>query len=298
MEGYDTEVPPFAAGPAGGAVGHSVSRKSSKKSKKSKRSRESSRSSRKDFQPVEPQPESEPIAAAHYVDEPEALKSYDDPIVPISDTNPVTDEPEQLVSSYSATAAAALDKERKEDERKEENGKGHDAPIAFPKSPVDEAPVAFPGTADDASSIRTGPAGIKFSPAIQDTPRSETPDVEGGDDKEKKRKRISSQNFQRIARRISLVPKRSPSGSSATFFKDGSKDSSGSATPKKEGSSGSGFFSRLSREDSRASKDIDRSSINNDAAATAAPADEAGDTKAKGKESNRDKIRRRMSLKL
>lgn len=260
---------------------------SSKKSKKSKKSRSSSRSSSK----------SRPIAAQEFVDEPEQITTKstnpDDPVVPIADTNPVTTDTNELKTSYAATAAAALDKEKKNPD---------DAPIAFPKSPDEEsAPVAFPS--DDASSVRTGtPAGgITFSPETQ-TPRPGTPsaDVDGAspEEKDKKRKRISSQNFQRLARRISLVPKRTASGSSQTSKDAGKESGPGTTTPKKEGS-GSGFFSRLSREDSRASGDVgSRASVDTPADGDSVKGKGKGKDKDKDKNKDKDKKKRRLSLKV
>ena len=95
-----------------------------------------------------------------------------------------------------------------------------DAPVAFPSSNV---PVAFPSDdastrevasaplpedvaprdSEDVSSPTTPapsapPPGVTFSQT--ESPRSETPDPQDS----QKRKRISSQNFQRLARRISI----------------------------------------------------------------------------------------------
>lgn len=124
-----------------------------------------------------------------------------------------------------------------------------DAPVAFPSSPdggdddeqivaatrqseepaVVSSPIEFP-TSDDASASNVQPPvsspGITFAPEVSSPPRTGTPDPES----EPKRKRISSQNFQRLARRISLSTKRQ--GSSSTFpnipglRRDSSKDES------------------------------------------------------------------------
>lgn len=102
-------------------------------------------------------------------------------------------------------------------------------PVAFPTSSdaatsnvpqvaLVSAPIAFPRT-DDSRSIDSGsqthvrlPTSITFDTTTT-PPRVSTPDPTGAPssspDTEGKRKRISSQNFQRLARRISLsVPKK------------------------------------------------------------------------------------------
>ncbi|TFK75330.1 hypothetical protein BDN72DRAFT_954958 [Pluteus cervinus] len=79
------------------------------------------------------------------------------------------------------------------------------AAVAFP-SPVAPEPVAFPPSADETPtppvlvSSSSGPA-VTFGESLNTPPRDSTPDPES----EPKRKRISSQNFQRLARRISLT---------------------------------------------------------------------------------------------
>jgi hypothetical protein len=85
-------------------------------------------------------------------------------------------------------------------------------PFAFPSSQVDASstPSAFPSSPDpdrdDQSSNRVAPA-VTFGADINPS-RTGTPDP----DSEPKRKRISSQNFQRLARRISISAKRQGSG--------------------------------------------------------------------------------------
>jgi len=86
---------------------------------------------------------------------------------------------------------------------------------------VTSAPIAFP-TSDDQSDIQrqdeTPPAaptpvvspGVTFGISVNSPPsRTGTPDP----DSEPKRKRISSQNFQRLARRISLTTRKGSSSS-------------------------------------------------------------------------------------
>ncbi|KAA1475175.1 hypothetical protein DENSPDRAFT_841913 [Dentipellis sp. KUC8613] len=78
-------------------------------------------------------------------------------------------------------------------------------PVAFPT----ENPVAFPAS-DDAASQQApsvSSPGVTFVPEVSTPPRTGTPDPES----EPKRKRISSQNFQRLARRISISGRRQSS---------------------------------------------------------------------------------------
>jgi hypothetical protein len=84
------------------------------------------------------------------------------------------------------------------------------------------APIAFPSGGDDAASSKspsvaaTASGGITFSPEVKSTPsRSGSPDPEIVP----KRKRISSQNFQRLAKKITMVRRNS---SSASFDADAS----------------------------------------------------------------------------
>lgn len=117
------------------------------------------------------------------------------------------------------------------------------SPVAFPTSPVEEealpepepsttdaplpasvdltsfvpfataAPLAFP-TSDSLPELQPesvpapaqGPA-VTFEASVNATPRNGTPDPES----EPKRKRISSQNFQRLARKISITTRRQSS---------------------------------------------------------------------------------------
>lgn len=133
-----------------------------------------------------------------------------------------------------------------------------DAPVAFPSSPSVEtpAPVAFPASepepsteppapvsfptakSDDAASqapsgVESPPPlaspGVTFSPEVASpSPRAGTPDPNA----EPKRKRISSQNFQRLARRISISGRRENSQSSIAHLIPGLKR--GDSTPKGE----------------------------------------------------------------
>ncbi len=83
-------------------------------------------------------------------------------------------------------------------------------PVAFPTS--DSAPVAFPSSTSDETASQKAPStaqapGITFAKGVSTPERTATPDPET----ETKRKRISSQNFQRLARRISVTTRRAGS---------------------------------------------------------------------------------------
>ena len=99
------------------------------------------------------------------------------------------------------------------------------------------APVAFPSGGDDAGSSKpasvsaTPSGGITFSPEVNSPPsRSGTPDPDAGP----KRKRISSQNFQRLAKKITMVRRNSSSASIDPEASTSSLESPGAtAKPKK-----------------------------------------------------------------
>lgn len=82
------------------------------------------------------------------------------------------------------------------------------APLAFPKS--DDAPQ-FPSPERTPSAV-----GVTFGGSVNTPPRSGTPDP----DAEPKRKRISSQNLQKFARKMSLATRRA--GSSSALRREGS----------------------------------------------------------------------------
>ncbi|KAG8907443.1 hypothetical protein FRB99_004238 [Tulasnella sp. 403] len=108
-------------------------------------------------------------------------------------------------------------------------------PIAFPLSPPQvsnpSSPVAFPSS-DDSSSRRQSVLGAPSAQAI--TFKDEAPPGSGSgkEDKEPKRRRISSQNFQRLARRISLGRK----GSSSSNIVLPPGVPSGEGSPSRQGS--------------------------------------------------------------
>lgn len=79
-----------------------------------------------------------------------------------------------------------------------ENSDGDKSEIAAP------APIAFPGESTPEKPQGPSPPAVTFGASAFSPPRTGTPDPES----EPKRKRISSQNFQRLARRISLTTRR------------------------------------------------------------------------------------------
>jgi ATP-binding cassette subfamily B (MDR/TAP) protein 6 len=103
-------------------------------------------------------------------------------------------------------------------------------PAAFPTS--DSTPIAFPGTSSDEAASQKDPAvtpqvpGITFAPEVGTPERSGTPDP----DAEPKRKRISSQNFQRLARRISVTTRRAGSISNIPILGNLRRDTSSAST--------------------------------------------------------------------
>lgn len=99
-----------------------------------------------------------------------------------------------------------------------------ESPLAFPSAPQDPeptestpaAPLTFP-TSDDSASrpqsvkLTSQPGGVTFGETVNSPPsRGETP-VPGA---EQKRKRISSQNLQKFARKMSLATRRAGSTTS------------------------------------------------------------------------------------
>jgi hypothetical protein len=83
------------------------------------------------------------------------------------------------------------------------------APVSFPKG--DDAVSLAPSATPAADSTPAQTPGVTFSPETNS--RSETPD-QGAASPDPKRKRISSQNFQRLARRISISGRRQASSGS------------------------------------------------------------------------------------
>lgn len=115
-------------------------------------------------------------------------------------------------------------------------------PIAFPTSDEPEPElVSGRGSSSEAPLQSQSPtpgvtfdAGVQFPPSSAAGSRSETPDpgVEG------KRKRTASQNFQRFARRVSLVARRTGSATSIPVpTKKEGKDDQSPRSLSKEGSS-------------------------------------------------------------
>jgi len=83
-------------------------------------------------------------------------------------------------------------------------------PDVFPTS--DSGPIAFPGSTSDEAASQKDPS-VTQTPGITFAQEAGTPERTGtpGPESETKRKRISSQNFQRLARRISVTTRRAGS---------------------------------------------------------------------------------------
>ncbi|KAF8908803.1 hypothetical protein CPB85DRAFT_1435915 [Mucidula mucida] len=82
--------------------------------------------------------------------------------------------------------------------------------VAAPALTANDAPVAFPDRQPQSPKSLPQSPGVTFDTGANLPSRSGTPDPES----EPKRKRISSQNFQRLARRISITTRRQGSVSS------------------------------------------------------------------------------------
>lgn len=224
------------------------------------------------------------IVGEDIVDEPEPLVIRDEP--EIEDVpNPVTNDPEALTTSYAAVAAKHADKEAHADEGQEVNANtSNQDPTESPNA------FAFPSTDRDSSSMRN----VTFS---QDAIGDKSLDTEGGEETNidgKKRRRISSQNFKRIVKKISDIPRRQGSISSLGSanraaaaaggpgtpgsFNVGSILGEGQTTPKKQ---------RMSREDSRMSGEGSIGYAGGDSPAASVDGD-----------SKKGRFRKRLSLSL
>jgi hypothetical protein len=148
--------------------------------------------------------------------------------VPTEDTAPVQDtvleltRPQDLLSPDESAAAAVAGTQVDDaatTDRSPDLGGGPVSdgapskanPVAFPTS--DSAPIAFPTSSPDETASQKAPSTtqtpgiITFAQGVSTPERTGTPDPEY----EAKRKRIFSQNFQRLARRNSVTTKRAGS---------------------------------------------------------------------------------------
>jgi hypothetical protein len=113
-------------------------------------------------------------------------------------------------------------------------------PVTFPTT--DFAPITFPGTSsDNEAASQKAPStaqtpGITFAPEVGTPERTGTPDP----DAEPKRKRISSQNFQRLARRISVSTRRAGSISGIPILGNLRRDTSSASAPQAQASTDGG----------------------------------------------------------
>lgn len=131
----------------------------------------------------------------------------------------------QAPKSYAEVVASEPKEETEASIQQGESTEGAAQETPETAAATSAAPIAFPASADDNSSskppsVAAAPSGgITFSPDVNSPPsRSGTPDP----DTAPKRKRISSQNFQRLAKKITMVRRNS---SSASFDADASTSS-------------------------------------------------------------------------
>ena len=159
--------------------------------------------------------------------------------VPVEDAPPAEGTRTQAVPVLDVPAAAAVASTQVDDTPiafpSTDNAAVGDAatskvtPVAFPTS--DSAPITFPGVSSDEAASQKAPStaqnpGITFAPEVGTPERSGTPDP----DAEPKRKRISSQNFQRLARRISVTTRRAGSISGIPILGNLRRDTSSAST--------------------------------------------------------------------
>lgn len=149
------------------------------------------------------------------------------------------EEVAQPGESEEAPSAPAEPKEEEEPEQVVEppTTASEEAPVAFPSGPAPEvqSPVAFPTSEDSTSQKAAATGSVKFGD-VATPPRSGTPEVET----ESRRKRISSQNFQRLAKRVSLgIRRKSSHASGPSTSQERREGSAAASTTAVEGESGS-----------------------------------------------------------
>ena len=157
-------------------------------------------------------------------------------IAPAEDTVLGRTRPQDMISPDGSAAAAVAGTQVDDAAPSKAN------PVAFPTSV--SAPVAFPTSTSDETASNAPSAsqtpGITFAQGVPTPERTGTPDPES----ETKRKRISSQNFQRLARRISVTTKRAGSVSGIPILgnlrRDTTSGSGSGSTPAQESTDGDG----------------------------------------------------------
>ncbi|KZS98398.1 hypothetical protein SISNIDRAFT_448616 [Sistotremastrum niveocremeum HHB9708] len=173
------------------------------------------------------EPESEPQSEPQPVPDPEPEVSAQPEPEPEPEAPSAAPMPPPMTATYAEVVSSepAVDSEAGHGEQTVETAAPSteeqaavDAPVAFPTSNV----VAFPSSQDDEPMtpvvVQPKPhaPGVTFGAGVDSPPsgsRTGTPDP----DADPKRKRISSQNFQKFARRISLVGRRSSSSTGITI---------------------------------------------------------------------------------
>ncbi|KAL5524042.1 hypothetical protein ACEPAG_8215 [Sanghuangporus baumii] len=161
--------------------------------------------------------------------EEEASTAVADPVATADGKEPTDNVPEAAsTTSASATPESAANESAVN--HKSEPSTSADAPVKFPgsESPVafPSGPVSFPSTDEPESTqpdagTSTPPGGVTFDSSVRGSPRSGTPDPA-----DPKRKRTASQNFQRFARKVSLVGRRQSSMASSSAQGSQLKDES------------------------------------------------------------------------
>lgn len=132
----------------------------------------------------------------HLVSTPERLSTLD---LPSATTGEQKDNALDSVAADTAFPSSTVAGDAGEKDPQTQGGSA-----APPQENTPTQPVSFPSSEAPGGGAKTAP-GVTFGADV--TPRSGTPDP----DSEPKRKRISSQNFQKLARRLSLSTKRSSS---------------------------------------------------------------------------------------
>ncbi|KAK7057401.1 ABC transporter protein [Favolaschia claudopus] len=160
-----------------------------------------------------------PDADATISDEPQATQDVVKPLPSVPDAAAEGSAPVAFPASEpTASAAAPVAFPASE------NDTPTVPPVAFPatdspvplSSPLPAEPVGFP-TSDDASVAEPERTATGAAPGVTFEPGLASPTTPTDPEAEPKRKRISSQNFQRLARRISITTRRSGSGSTSSI---------------------------------------------------------------------------------
>ena len=221
--------------------------------------------------PINDQPVTEDIDAAPTQDTAEPLVEPSEAPVDQADAILEGTRPLDALSSDESAAAAVAGTQV--------DASPQAIPVAFPTS--DSGPVAFPGSTSDEAASQKAPSvtqapGITFAREVGTPERTGTPDPES----ETKRKRISSQNFQRLARKISVTTRRAGSVSGIPILGNFRRD----ATPSASSSAPGQAQASTDSEAAKASSESPAASIQSE---TAKDKDKDKDKKEKEKKKRR-----------